>query len=93
MEKDIAEEILALPEEKQKARFDRVPEDKKPNVLVWLRKLSGTGGWGSKGFVLMSVTDDESGKSDAIAYVKRQGFTSKDVSIKRDNGIICVVRK
>lgn len=90
--RDEAKAILALPEAKQKPAFMKIDPEMRPHVLIWLRALSNSGGPNSKGFVLMAVTDDENGQSDAITYVKRNGLTKSDVSIKRDDGIISVVR-
>lgn len=88
---NIAREILALPESEQKSAFDKVDASLRPYVLVWLRTLSGSGGYGAKGFILMAVTDDENGQKDAINYVRSHGLTKSDVAIKRGDGIVSVV--
>lgn len=90
--RDEAKAILALPEAKQKPAFMKIDPELRPHVLIWLRALSNSGGPNSKGFVLMAVTDDENGQSDAITYAKRNGLTKNDVAIKRAGGVISVVR-
>lgn len=44
-----------------------------------------------RGYVLYASDDSDASRDEAIEYVRSNGFTNKQVSIRRKNGQIIVV--